>query len=57
LPGIVAKGGQFVLGQFITELNNEIHFVRGQVVQTTQGPKFVHGQTVVTPDGMKFVAG
>ena len=57
MPGVVVLHGQFVAGQFITEPDGQIHFVRGQVVQTTLGPKFVHGQTISTPDGLKFVAG
>ena len=57
LPGVAFERGRFVIGQFITEPNDVIHFVPGQVVTTTQGPKFVHGQTITTPDGIKFVAG
>ena len=57
MPGVVVLHGQFVAGQFITEPDGHIHFVRGQVVQTTLGPKFVHGQTISTQDGLKFVAG
>ena len=57
IPGIVVRHGKFICGQFITEADGLIHFVRGQVVATSQGPKFVHGQTISTPDGIKFVAG
>ena len=36
---------------------NDLKFIRGQVVKTLKGSKFIEGETTVTADGLKFVAG
>ena len=36
---------------------NDLKFVRGQIVQSLKGSKFIEGETTMTADGLKFVAG
>jgi len=59
LPGIIFDNGNFVIGQFISDENNNgnLAFVKGQMVPTSQGSKFIQGETITTVDGLKFVAG
>lgn len=58
IPGVVLSNSNdpetpvFIAGHIVND-----HFVAGQTLHTSSGPKFVEGQTVVTPDGLKFVTG
>ena len=46
-----------MIAKNLFQCENDLKFIRGQVVQTLKGSKFIEGETTVTADGLKFVAG